>query len=139
MDQDVINSLFAGGGAGTVVELCQNARLDLTAPIQFTAANQVLQTQGRPSGNGRATLKLVSTAHTGLIFAFGQGLDYVELRSVILDGNRAELGQYQGASSAIIEMGGNTVGQVVSDIYAFDPRGWSCLHLIGTMSTYAAS
>lgn len=42
----VISSLFYYGGAGTVVELCPGANIQLQNAIFFSAANQVLTTQG---------------------------------------------------------------------------------------------
>ena len=135
----MINSLFAGGGADTVVNLCQNAKISLTGPIQFTAARQVLQTAGQPTAQGRATLQLVSGGSSALVYATGDNLEAVQLRSVIFDGNRCGLGRIVDGSSAIIEMGGNNHNQVVMHVKAFDPRGWSAFHAIEGYQNYCSS
>jgi hypothetical protein len=44
-----INAAFYYGGAGAVVQLCPGAHISLTNPVFFTAANQVLTTQGEYS------------------------------------------------------------------------------------------
>lgn len=42
-----------------------------------------------------------------------------------------------GASSALIEMGGNAQGQTIRDSHVYEPRGWSCLHGIGKLFYHA--
>ena len=42
----LISSLFHYGGPGTVVELCPGATINLDNAVFFSAANQVLTTQG---------------------------------------------------------------------------------------------
>ena len=44
-----INAAFYYGGAGTIVNICPGATLSLKSAIFFTAANQVLTTQGSSS------------------------------------------------------------------------------------------
>jgi hypothetical protein len=51
-----INAALAGTGATAV--LCPGAVFTLTSPITFTAPNQVIETQGLPTGTSRATLKI---------------------------------------------------------------------------------
>lgn len=45
----LINSLFHYGGAGTVIFLCQRAKISLAEPIFFSAPDQVLATKGESS------------------------------------------------------------------------------------------
>lgn len=54
--EDDINALLSDGGPNTKVVLCQNAKIMLQGPIDFTAVGQEISTQGYPTGSSRAAL-----------------------------------------------------------------------------------
>lgn len=122
--------LFYYGGANTTVWLCPSANIKLTNAIYFSAKNQTLATQGLPTGSTRATLTVTGQNQSCAVFGLnGPGYDYTTLRNVIVDGARETLGPVSGGI-ALIEMGGDSYGQQVINVKAFEPRGWSCLHMI---------
>ncbi|GJN89122.1 hypothetical protein Rhopal_002096-T1 [Rhodotorula paludigena] len=122
-----ISSLFYYGGANTTVYLCQSATIATTGPVFFTAANQVLTTFGNPTGAIRATIRVTGSDQACAIYGVQAGADRAILRNVQVDGARPALGRTtQGL--ALIEMGGNTQGQQVTSVHAYEPRGWSALH-----------
>ncbi|KAL8278716.1 hypothetical protein RQP46_008785 [Phenoliferia psychrophenolica] len=125
-----INSLFSQGGPGTIVALCPSAVLLLNSPVQLTATNQSLITRGLPTGDTRAILRVMGVAQTNAITASCGNCHYATIRNVQFDGSRPLLGQYNIASSALLEMGGPTTGQLITQINAYEPRGWSVLHAI---------
>ncbi|BGP27746.1 hypothetical protein Rt10032_c13g5092 [Rhodotorula toruloides] len=125
----VINSLFYYGGAGTTVNLCPNAQINLETSIYFYAANQTLQTGGLPFDSTRAVLTITDAGTTCAIYGADDGNDGVTLKNVIINGNRAGLG-WASNGLALIEMGGNNRGQTIQNIKSYDPRGWSALHII---------
>jgi hypothetical protein len=53
---DRLNELLSSGGAGYVLSLCPNQNYSITAPLQFTAPEQEINTQGLPSDGSRAVL-----------------------------------------------------------------------------------
>lgn len=120
---DINNALSA---PGTVVELCANAVFTLTAPILFSQANQEIRTEGLPTGDSRAVLRIgnasVETAVNGLDRAG------VKLRNVMVDGARPILGRAAG-NGPLILLGGDVAGQVVENVKAFESRGWTHIHI----------
>ncbi|GLY26851.1 right-handed parallel beta-helix repeat-containing protein [Kineosporia sp. NBRC 101731] len=122
-DQDVQNAL---NGEGAVATLCAGAVFDLSKPIKFSAANQSIQTQGLPTGDTRATLKV--TGDTQATAIEGGGRSGIALRSIQVDGQRPTLGRIDGGSG-LIEIGGDVTGLVVENSHFFEPRGWSALHI----------
>ncbi|GAA6039224.1 hypothetical protein JCM8097_000478 [Rhodosporidiobolus ruineniae] len=125
----VINSLFYYGGAGTTVYLCPGAKIDLEGPVFFYAANQTLTTLGAVLDSSRATLTVTDPGTTCAIYGATQGLDRVTLSNVIINGNRPALGWSSGGL-ALIEMGGSNTGQTIQNVKAYEPRGWSAMHLL---------
>lgn len=153
-DDMLISSLFHYGGPGTVVELCPGATIKLKNPVYFSAANQVLTTQGasrlaspgfetwlgreltlllpaagNPTDNSRATLVVTGQDQACAIFGACQGCDNVVVESVQVAGQRDVLGFNNGP--ALLELGGDNVGQTVKNCKLWEPRGWSALHGIG--------
>ncbi|GAA5883859.1 hypothetical protein JCM16303_007420 [Sporobolomyces ruberrimus] len=122
-----INAAFYYGGAGAVVQLCPGAHLALTNAIFFTAANQVLTTQGNPTDSTRATLEVTGSDQTCAIFGACDACQNVVVQSIQIDGARDKLG-WVGGGLALLEMGGNTKGQTIRDSHLYEPRGWSILH-----------
>ncbi|EKG22543.1 hypothetical protein MPH_00116 [Macrophomina phaseolina MS6] len=123
-DQTAINSRFSQYGAGHVVQLCQGAVISVTGKVELTAHDQELSTEGYPTGDQRATIKLAPGANTNTT-VFAKFLDNIKLRNIIVDGNRAETG-YTGGD-ANIDIGGHGTGQLVDHVASRNPRGWSCL------------
>lgn len=123
-DEQAINAALNGAGAEAI--LCPGAAFALKAPVRFTAPNQRIYTKGLPTGNQRAVLRVTgadqATAITG-------GHSGIRIESIEVDGARPALGRIPNGSG-LIEIGGAVTGQVVKNIHAHDPRGWSALHLI---------
>ncbi|BGO99471.1 hypothetical protein NBRC10513v2_003568 [Rhodotorula toruloides] len=122
-----ISSLFYYGGQGTTVFLCPGAVISTTNAIFFTAPQQTLTTYGNPTGSTRATIRVTASNQSCAVYGAWSGANNVVLRNVQVDGNRPGLGLLEGGL-ALLEFGGNTVGQTITQIRAFEPRGWSCLH-----------
>ncbi|BGP47899.1 hypothetical protein JCM10450v2_003764 [Rhodotorula kratochvilovae] len=122
-----ISSLFYYGGANTTVYLCPGATISITNAIFFTEANQVLTTYGNPTDNTRATLVVKGSSQSCAIYGVQAPLDNVVLRNLQINGNRPALGRIADGL-ALIEMGGDTTGQKISSVHAWEPRGWSVLH-----------
>ena len=102
------------------MNLCPGAILLLSAPIQFSAPYQVLTTLGDPSGSLRATIRVVGQNQTNAIYAACDRCSNIQIRNIQVDGNRPGLGVlYDPPPSALIEMGGNTAGQVMNDVHGF--------------------
>ncbi len=62
-DQNTINAQLRGPGDSAI--LCPHAVFELTGPVVFTAADQQVYTEGLPSGEARATLRIVAPASPG--------------------------------------------------------------------------
>jgi hypothetical protein len=129
-DQDSINNAFAGQLSQSVPEviLCQGAVFNLTAPVQFRHY-QMMYTEGKPTDDKRAVLRLVDTSVTTAVNMLNK--EHAELSHVIIDGNRPELGASDVISYkvALIRAGGEATGQVFRNIDAWEARSWSILHL----------
>jgi hypothetical protein len=126
--QTVINALLQSGGAGTVVALCPRTVYPLTAPVVFTAPDQELSTQGAPPGPARAVLRVEGADQAMAILGQCPACSGLRIRNLQVDGNRPALGRLP-KGGALIEIGGATSGQLVRNVHAFEPRGWSALHV----------
>lgn len=144
-DETAIIDALHGNGAKAV--LCKNAVFSLQRPIRFTEPNQELYTEGLPTDDSRALLKIVNPKLTYAI----NGLESsgIQIKNIKIDGNRTGLGRQQRTGEeqnqchnaniqnpleeifcwdfALIQIGGNASGQVVDNVMAFDPRSWSAL------------
>jgi parallel beta-helix repeat protein len=118
-----VNAALVGTGATAV--LCPGAVFTLTSPITFTAPNQVIETQGLPTGTSRATLKIGGSLTTAIN---GNGQNGVTVENIQIDGGRPALGRLDGG--ALMEMGASGSNQTVQNVYAHDTRSWSTLHFI---------
>lgn len=134
-----INALFSAGGAHTTVYLCAKATISVSNSIFFTAAYQVLTTQGNPTGTNRATILVTGASQTTAVTGTCSACNYVTLQSVIINGNRPVLGELENLSLSSCsridcvgpigqytineggncEMGGNSVGQIIQNIFSF--------------------
>ncbi|SGY49280.1 BQ5605_C001g00762 [Microbotryum silenes-dioicae] len=80
-----------------------------TNAVFLYAANQTLTTLGNPTGDTRATLVVTGATQTCAIYASGYNF-------------------MNGVSIQHIQMGGNSRGQIIHHVHAFEPRAWSVLH-----------
>jgi hypothetical protein len=110
---------------GSVAVLCRNAVFLLGGPVVFTADGQEIHTEGYPTDDGRALLRIASSSVTTAVDM--RDRSDVVLRNVVIDGNRPTYGPRSG--EALIRAGGRASGQVVREVKAFEPRSWSTLHL----------
>ncbi|KAF8514858.1 hypothetical protein BU17DRAFT_68219 [Hysterangium stoloniferum] len=131
---DRLNGLLSSGGAGYVLSLCPNQNYTITAPLQFTAPNQEISTQGLPSDDSRAMLSISGPVlqpgqanHTTAVSGQCKTCDGIKLRHVQIYGSRNGARSVRGGAN--IEMGGSNTGQLIEFVRSFDPRSWSCLHV----------
>ena len=111
-------------GVGSKAELCPDALFELSETIYFTHDNQEIHTQGTPTDESRALLKIV---HKNIATAVEAGnYSGLKLSHVIIDGNRPELG---GLTPALVEWGTTGTGNLIEWVKAYEPRGWSILYL----------
>ncbi|MGB5523182.1 MAG: right-handed parallel beta-helix repeat-containing protein [Polyangiales bacterium] len=122
-NQDDINEVL--NKPGSIAVLCQGAEFDLTSPVVFTDDGQEVYTEGRPTDERRAKLRVASDSLVTAVDMLGRS--NVVLSHVIVDGSRPAFG-YR-TSGALIQAGGSVSGQVVRSVKAFEPRHWSILHL----------
>lgn len=128
-DETTINGALMWTGSEAV--LCKGAVFNISNPIVFSRDYQKLYTSGHPTGDKRALLRVTHESVVKAIIMHGRS--NVELSSVVVDGNRPEFGDVKYSpvlfGGALISAGGSVVGQVISNIKAYEPRGWTCLHL----------
>ncbi|KAK4046729.1 hypothetical protein OIO90_006460 [Microbotryomycetes sp. JL221] len=126
-----ITSLFFYGGPDTIVYLCPGTTMNLVDTIHFTNKNQTLQTgPGDVDSSQYATLKVTGKSQATAIYTAADGRDGARVRNLIVDGNRPQLGWGGVGSGPLIQMGGNNKGQLIENVRAYEPRGWTALHLI---------
>jgi F5/8 type C domain/Abnormal spindle-like microcephaly-assoc'd, ASPM-SPD-2-Hydin len=113
-------------GAGAQAVLCPGAVFLLNATVRFTAANQAILTQGLPTDNTRAVLRLNASGVTGAINGGGQ--NGVTVENLQVDGNIGTLGR--GSGDALLEMGNQGSNQVIENNFLHDTRSWSTLHVM---------
>ncbi|KDE09013.1 hypothetical protein MVLG_00735 [Microbotryum lychnidis-dioicae p1A1 Lamole] len=124
-----INKLFHYGGANTTVTLCPRATINLTNTIFFTAAGQVLTTAGNPTDDARARLVVTGAQQSCAIYGACDQCSNIVVSSIQVLGQRDVLG-YLSNGFALLELGGMTNGQIVRNVKASEPRGWSVVHAI---------
>lgn len=123
-DQETINARLVGVAA--VAMLCPGAVFELAAPVRMTADRQQIYTEGFPTDDTRAILRIVSRRFTAAVIM----RDYNEahLSNVIVDGNRVNLESAGG--DALIYAGGYSRGQIIRGNKIMNTRSWSSLQLI---------
>jgi hypothetical protein len=124
----MLNDLLAKGGPGAQVVLCDHSLFPLSAPVRFTAAGQSLTTAGYPTDGARAILRVEGPTQAIAISGQCPACSGITLRNLQVDGNRPALGRLPHGA-ALIEMGGNVKGQTIEAVRAYEPRGWSTLHV----------
>lgn len=122
-DQAAINARLVA--AGDVAVLCPGAVFQLTGPVVFSADGQAIYTQGFPTDDRRAVLRIASPSVTSAVRMIDRS--NVVLSNVVVDGNRPKLGRLDG--DALIEAGGPGSGQVVRGVRALETRSWSTIHI----------
>jgi parallel beta-helix repeat protein len=100
---------------------------DLSSAITFTAPDQQIYTEGLPTGSTRATLVVDGSTESSAIV--GTSVSGITVENIQVNGNKPALGRIAGGSSALIEIGGNATGQTVQNVYAYETRGWSTIHI----------
>lgn len=109
------------------MNLCPNAVIPLYNNIYFTQPGQVLTTLSSSTGTeSRATLRVANVNQTCAVYALGSNTAGVTIKNIQVDGSRPALGWVQGGY-ALFEIGGNGWNQVVSNVHAYEPRGWSTI------------
>src|SRR5713226_4347905 len=118
-----INAALVGVGAEAI--LCPQAIFTLSNPVRFTAPDQRLYTQGFPTDETRALLRIGGGTVTKAID--GNSQSGIAIQNIQVDGNRSELGYQSG--EALIEIGHAGSNQTVQNIFAYGTRSWSILHI----------
>jgi hypothetical protein len=122
-DETGINAALTGPHARAV--LCPGATFRLTRQIVLSGEGQELYTENSPTNDSRAHIVVSEANLSTAIFSRAAN---VYVHHVIVDGARARYGR-DPKGSALIELGGDVTGIRVDHIRAFDPRGWSILHV----------
>lgn len=70
------------------------------------------------------------------VYGSCRGCDNVYLGYVQINGNRPALGYVavKNGGTALLEFGGNSMGQKIEGIRAYEPRGWSAIHAKGKVN-----
>ncbi|KAJ6785892.1 hypothetical protein PWT90_07918 [Aphanocladium album] len=89
-DHSTINNALRSGGAGAVVQLCENALIKIVDQISFTADDQEILTQNSPTGSTRATIQVAPGSSTNTLIA-GR-FHRIKIKNIQLDGNRGGAG-----------------------------------------------
>ena len=109
--------------------LCQGTIFKLYAPVRFTEDGQKLYTEGFPNDDRRA--RLIVTAPSVVSAIMMTDMSDIEVSNIVIDGNRPLLGYVLPMGhSGLIAAGGNSVGQVIREVKAYEPRSWTTVHFI---------
>ena len=122
-DQAAINARLVI--VGDVAVLCPGAVFELTGLVVFSADRQQVYTEGFPTDDSRAVLRIASPSLASAVRMVDRS--DVVLSNVIVDGARPKLGRMDG--DALILAGGSASGQVVRGVKALEPRSWSAIHI----------
>lgn len=123
-DQNAIMGRLRYGDG--VAVLCQGAVFKLTGPVVIDADHNQIYTEGNPTDERRAVLKIASPLITSAIIMADQS--DVTISHLVIDGSSPEYGKAEG--DALVFAGGNASGQVFRALKLIEPRSWSALHLI---------
>ncbi len=105
--------------------LCKGAEFEISQQLDYASDGQSIYTEGRPSREERAVLKISSSELTTVIKETDQ--TDVVLESVIVDGNRPEYGYKD--EEALLIFGRDARGATIKNVLAKNTRSWSTLHL----------
>jgi parallel beta-helix repeat protein len=158
-DQTVIQQRLNQTGKAN---LCPYANFYLTGPI-ILSANQEIYTEGLPTDSSRAIVRVAADSYSSTpnncigtngwikfnTVICGRALN-TKVHHLIVDGGRPGYGA-DANGGALIEMGGNiplnasgqpvatSIGQEIYYVKAYDPRGWSVLHIFHAGNCKGAS
>jgi hypothetical protein len=105
--------------------LCQNAEFEIRQRLNYAVGGQSIYTEGRPTGEDRAVLK-IDTSELATVIKETEQSD-VTLQNVIVDGARPEFGYAD--MEALLIFGRNVQGATIEDVRAKNTRSRSTLHL----------
>ena len=125
--QDDINARLRQ--PGDVAVLCAGSIFELTSPVAFIADGQQVHTEGFPTDDRRARLRLASPSAVMAVYMLNRS--NVVLSNVIVDGNQPNLGPAQG--QALVLAGGFGSGEVIRDIKAIESRSWATIQLFESL------
>ena len=110
---------------GDVAVLCAGAVFELTSPVVFSADGQQIHTEGFPTDDRRARLRLAAAFGATAVSMIDR--PNVVLSHVIVDGNLPNLGPAD--ANALILAGGSASGQVIRNVKAVESRSWTSIHV----------
>ena len=110
---------------GDVAVLCAGAVFELTSPVVFSADGQQIYTEGFPTDDRRAQLRLASPSGATAVWMIDRS--NVVLSNVIVNGNLFALGSAPG--QALILAGGFSTGAVIRNVKAVETRSWTTIQL----------
>ena len=129
-NEESINRVLATGGVFAEAVLCPNSVFYLHKPIVYTDIFQSVYTEGCPTDDSRAILRVVDASTTTAVNMLRR--DNALLSHVIVDGNQPLLGMANDPKQygmALIRAGYESQGAVIRYVSAFGSRSWSVLHL----------
>ncbi len=111
---------------GDVAVLCAGAVFELTSPVVFSADGQKIHTEGFPTDERRARLRLAAAFGATAVSMIDRS--NVVLSHVIVDGNQPILGPMD--AGALILAGGSASGQVIRNVKAVETRSGITIHVL---------
>jgi Right handed beta helix region len=118
-----INAALTGPDSRAV--LCPKAIFRLSHRIVLSADGQQLYTEHSPTDDSRARIEVTDADLSTAIFSRASN---ISVHHLIVDGARSRYGR-DPKGEALIDLGGDVSGIEVDHVRAFDPRGWSVLHV----------
>lgn len=122
-DTNISNALV---GASAKAVLCQFSTFSLSSTISFNAPSQEIHTAGFPINDAAKALLRIDNPALQTAVA-GANQSGVKLRNIKIDGGRPSSTATTG--NALISLGGDATGQVVEQVRAWEPKGWTVLHV----------
>ncbi len=122
-NETTINDRLSGPRSRAV--LCPGAVIEISPPIIMGFDDQELTTLGSPRGESRALVRVTGNQQSIAIQSRASG---IHIHHLMIDGQRRERGRVLDGG-ALLELGGAVHGVRVDHIRAFDPRGWSAMHV----------
>jgi len=122
--QDDINTRLRQ--PGDVAVLCAGSVFELSSPVVFGADGQQVHTEGFPTDDRRARLRLASPFAVTAVGMLNRS--NIVLSNVIVDGNQPNLGPASG--QALIFAGSAGSGQVIRNVKAMESRSWTTIQLL---------
>ncbi len=119
-----INAALSGPNSRAV--LCPRATFRLSHRIVLSSDGQQLFTETLPTDDSRARIEVADGNLSTAIFSRASN---ISVHHLIVDGARTRYGR-DPKGEALIDLGGDVSGiNTVDHVRAFDPRGWSVLHV----------